>query len=363
MNRLALMLAIVCVSSPLTAQRQWRLVEEQRMGNGDEPNSFGVVGSIAVAASGNIFVVDLKPLQIKLFSPAGAFIRAVGRTGDGPGEYRHVDGLLPMPDGNVMAIGRASGRVVVFTGDGLHVRTTPTTFISFGGGDWGGTLLADGSLLDPISVRPPNWQSTTRDVPRALQRILPNGTRGDTVRFPACRQQTPPGDIVVQIPQGRGYMQTRVPFLPFSQTVFASDGTAWCTPTDVYSVFHFRVGAPDTLHAIRLNVPAPAIPDSGQQRLRALLSRATNIADITVPTKQPVIADIRVDAANRLWVRRTDTPIDAPSFDLYDPQGKSLGIVTTTLRWHRIPLGVGEHAYGVVTGDDDVQYVVRARLR
>jgi hypothetical protein len=365
MRRLTLTFALLFAADPLLAQREWKLVEDLRIGAGDGQASLAFVGPITVTANGNIFVADVRPVQIKLFSPKGAFVRAVGRDGGGPGEYREITGLFTMPDGNVMAIDATGKRFIVYGADGRALRTN--MFGSFGR-EWDGTARADGSLLVPIRVFPSGWKSGTREPPKALQRVLPDGKVADTLRFPGCAQQTPPGDSYVQVPRpgpnGQvGYMQFRVPYLAASQTVFAPDGTAWCAPTDVYSIFHFRVGSPDTLSTIRLNIPAPPIPDSGRRMLDSWAARASNAADITWPKAQPVISAIRVDDSNRLWVRRTATPDKAPSFDLYDPQGKPLGTVTTTLRWDRIPLVVGDYAYGMVTGDDDIQYVVRAKLR
>ncbi|MCR4409480.1 MAG: 6-bladed beta-propeller [Candidatus Saccharicenans sp.] len=39
-------------------------------------------------ASGNIYVLDRKAAQIKVFDPQGKFIRAIGRQGQGPGEFQ-----------------------------------------------------------------------------------------------------------------------------------------------------------------------------------------------------------------------------------------------------------------------------------
>jgi hypothetical protein len=361
-------LACLCIAvglaAPLGAQRTWTLVEDLRLGGGDEPNIFAHVGPIAVTKNGSIFVVDVRPLQIKLFSPTGAFIRNVGRIGGGPGEYVDIGAMVVTPDDSVVVVAPRSGRVIVYAADGRFVRQANVAFSSWGAGPWDGYVGADGSLLESIYLTPGDVRFSARGRPRGFQRIRADGTRGDTLRSPRCEVRSPSKDVAVVIPQGeRGYMSWRVPFMPVPQTAFASDGTAWCSPTDEYAVFRFRVGRPDTLHTVRLSVPAPPIPDAERAKMNAQIVRASNAADITVPKVQPTIAAIRVDASNRLWVRRTDTPDSAPMFDLYDAQGKPLGTVRSTLRWDRIPLVIGDYAYGLVLDDYDVPHVVRARMR
>jgi hypothetical protein len=268
--------------------------------------------------------------------------------------------MVTGPDGHVYVLTPRNRRVIVYAPDGSLVREISTTFPSTK--DWGGTLLPDGTILDDIYLSPANAQSTTAERPRALQVIRTDGTRADTIAFPTCAALRT-SDVYVRIPQGRGYMQMRVPYIAVMQAAFANDGTAWCTPADSYSLFHLRVGKPDTLHRISRDVPAPPIPDSARRMMDGIISRADNRANIDVPKAQPTIAHIRVDAANRLWVRRTATPERAPSFDLFDAQGRTLGTVNTTLRWDRIPLVVGDTAYGLVTDEDGVHYVVRAVMR
>jgi len=65
------------------------LVEEGRFQGMDGTESeLGEPRSIAVDEWGRVYVVDDKPAVIKLFAPDGAFIRTIGREGEGPGEFR-----------------------------------------------------------------------------------------------------------------------------------------------------------------------------------------------------------------------------------------------------------------------------------
>lgn len=356
----------VCIVAgvPCAAQPTWRLIEDLRLGvSVDGPDSFGNVGPIVVTKNANIFVVDDKPLQIKLFSPAGKFLRNVGRTGGGPGEYTEVNAMVLNAQGNVQVVASTDGRVLVFSPNGTLVRQITTEFPN-SGGRWEGTMAADGSLLDPIHIRTSGRSSATGEQRLALQRVRPDGTRGVTMMFPGCALRHTPPQAYLQFNNADGSSwEIRIPNLPSPQTVFASDGTAWCAPGDIYAVYHFRLGRPDTIHVARMNVPAPALTDSQRVRLQRMFSRAVNGKTAEVPKVLPTISLIRVDDSNRLWVRRTATPDAAPVFDAFDAQGRLLAVVKTNLRWIGIPLVVGDLAYGSVLSNDGIPFVVRARIR
>ena len=48
-----------------------------------------------------ILVTDRKSDRVLEFSPDGQFVRAVGRRGDGPGEFRSPLALLEAPEGTI----------------------------------------------------------------------------------------------------------------------------------------------------------------------------------------------------------------------------------------------------------------------
>jgi hypothetical protein len=54
---------------------------------GDSNYVFGAISSVKYAPDGNIFVVDLQRAAVLFYSPDGEFIRQVGRSGSGPGEF------------------------------------------------------------------------------------------------------------------------------------------------------------------------------------------------------------------------------------------------------------------------------------
>ena len=67
-----------------------RLVEDLRIGSTSDPNiGFSQIGSIAVDGLGQIFVLEVRDKNIRVYSPSGVLIRRISRAGDGPGEFRN----------------------------------------------------------------------------------------------------------------------------------------------------------------------------------------------------------------------------------------------------------------------------------
>jgi hypothetical protein len=71
------------------------------------------------------------------------------------------------------------------------------------------------------------------------------------------------------------------------------------------------------------------------------------------------------DDAGNLWVLRSESPANRPTFDIWDATGAQIGVA-------RLPFGVnmmlfqprvlGNAFYAVIDDDDDVPSVVRARI-
>lgn len=87
---------LTVASSAATGQtpRALRLQEELRIGSIDRENyDFSFISGIAVADDGRMFVGQPLEHTVRVYSPAGSFLRRIGREGGGPGEMRGVDGV------------------------------------------------------------------------------------------------------------------------------------------------------------------------------------------------------------------------------------------------------------------------------
>lgn len=71
---------------------------------------------------GNIYVLDRKAVQIKVFDPQGRFIRIIGRTGQGPGEFQSLRYFQITPQNNILAVDLIARRVTVFSLEGQFIK-------------------------------------------------------------------------------------------------------------------------------------------------------------------------------------------------------------------------------------------------
>jgi hypothetical protein len=79
---------------------------------------FGVLGHVASDVDGNIYLLDIQLDEVLVLSPDGEYIRTIGRSGDGPGEFRRPVGLFTTSSGEVAIVQRIPGRIVLLTPTG-----------------------------------------------------------------------------------------------------------------------------------------------------------------------------------------------------------------------------------------------------
>ncbi len=81
---------VVNPAEPLYGEIKLSLEEELRIGKeGDERTQFYRVRDIAADPQGNIYVDDMSNGRVQVFDPQGAFLRTIGRPGQGPGEFEN----------------------------------------------------------------------------------------------------------------------------------------------------------------------------------------------------------------------------------------------------------------------------------
>ena len=70
-------------------------------------SAFSMAWSIAVDNGGNIYVGDLKQACVKVFDKAGAYLRTIGRRGQGPGEMSGVLSVCVNPSNQELIVSEA----------------------------------------------------------------------------------------------------------------------------------------------------------------------------------------------------------------------------------------------------------------
>ena len=82
------------IVEPVSPEKRLSLVEELRIGRltgGSEADLLDLIKGIEIGPGGDIYVLDAD--EVKVFSPAGEFLRSWGRRGEGPGDFDGTLGL------------------------------------------------------------------------------------------------------------------------------------------------------------------------------------------------------------------------------------------------------------------------------
>lgn len=112
----------------------WRLVPELTLGalEGDRPDVFSTISGLAVDADGRILVVDRNTNQLRFFSAQSEHLRTVGRTGEGPGEYTQINGILRLSPDSLLVIDQQGNRYSILTSEDGYERSVRRQLPFFG---------------------------------------------------------------------------------------------------------------------------------------------------------------------------------------------------------------------------------------
>lgn len=305
----------------------WSLDEDARVviGEVEGPGEyvFGRISDVVVDAQGHIHVADPQATEIRIFSPAGAFVRRLGREGEGPGEFGHISGLTLTSSGVAALDGRLN-RVTVFGPEGDVSRTfrlqrpymilehhAPMAFDS-PGRFFDRARLARGVGADSVGVITYAADGSVADT--ALLAVIPD-------------------DQVVLERDGVPYMSIPRPFAPRSSIAFGPDGTVYLTRGGEYRIDVFSP-AGDSLRAIRRTIRPPRVTEAERDSALAFIAEAFDASgariptDVELPERKGVIARMVVDSEGHLWVlHESDAGDSRFEWSVHDPEGRFLGTV------------------------------------
>lgn len=368
MRRLVITLTLAVRASVLSQTPPvWRVQEDLRIGSDVGPSSFNSIYGIAGTTSGNIFILDYKTQEIRVFDKSGKFLRLAARKGHGPGEIINADGLLIAPDGRIWVNDPSNARFSIYSPDGRfieQVMNKPWGWTS----PWGARFDDQGRLVERFA-----FPSTpgSRDLRMHFRRLRSDGAVIDTLRFPSCpiRAAAPP--FVGRSADGTPGLFRTVPFQPQLFYVLDSRGTLWCTPGDEYVVYNYNLQSGDTIAVVRSAAPRPRV--TAEERAAIVAQMDSMFAKFPIrevdysriPATKPAISGIFTDDLGRLWVQRTQTGAGTSEFDVWDSRGRQVASARLNFRVKMdllSPFVTGDHLYAVIVDEDDVQYVVRAKI-
>ena len=351
----------------------WTMQPDLRIGGEAEgPTNFVDIRGIALTRTGNIFVLEFKEQELRVFNAKGGFLRRAGRRGAGPGELSNANGITVGADDVVWMNDQANSRFSMFRADGTFLKQVQ---IPIGGYAyiWHGSVVAPDRILDDLGVSIPTSKTdpaTGRPVFDYRLRFITAAGKADTIPYPRCPgvPQSAPSTLVFGRPGQRGQAYVSLPFQPRQQLAFTRQATVWCTPSDQYRLLTGPVGG--TLREV-VHREFPAIQVTDEERRHELIridSARTKYGTLVsgdpsaIPHVKPAIAQIFADDQGRAWVRRNGVAEDRPVFEVYEASGRQVATVES-----KGPVGdqvaiTGNLMLTVVTDRDDVPFVVRYRI-
>lgn len=336
-----------------------QLSEELSIGALDGPPAltFGTVTKLAEDHRGGIYVLDGQGPEIRHFDASGQFVHAVGRAGEGPGEYTRLSlgmvvdsaGVLYLYDWGNLRVGR-------FAEDGRALDPWPidSSFRTTRPGTW---IYADG---------PGRLLVTTRVDGHPALIVVEDGQVLDTLEVPRL-----PG-----VPEERGG-----PYRVETYWDWHPDGYFVVGVSNAYSLELHRS---DGVLRIRRDVEERAVhPEEADAWRRQFqwMERQPRYRPPEgewLPSTMPPFRGIEVGRDGRIWVRRNVSPIpievqenpNAPPpvgwtqpfvYDVFEPDGTFLGEIRFPERFEPHLFGA-EYVWGVRRGDLDEEYVVRLSI-
>lgn len=317
------------------------------------------LSGVAATPEGGMLVVNGDPAELRFYDSTGQFLRAAGRAGDGPGEFRFPL-LVPFPGSDSIWIYDRVGRFSVFSVDGGFGRVH-TLRVGF-----------------PVGVLPGGRVLTDENTARAGM-DTPEGIMQSDVLYELVDPATGARDTVAEVSGQALYTIggarpsfTQVPFdVATSAAVsanhfFLTEGEA--PEIRVYN----EEGA---LRAIwRLGVKRESVSRGAFTAVaESRLSFARTAADsmelrrrygrMPVPPHRPSIQRLLVDRQGHLWAERFEIdPARPRQWFVLDPTGRALGVVETPARF--VIEEVGEdYLLGRWPAGDAVERVERFGLR
>jgi hypothetical protein len=328
-------------------------IEASRIAIADEPDlvlgdggdvqgldhDFFQIAGVSQLRDGTLVVANSGSRELRFYGADGQLLRSVGRGGDGPGEFRGMQGLWIMAGDTVVVWDRTLSRLQHFSPEGDFVRSTPIVQTPFSAGFSGlrpqpQAVLEDG--LVAVFVHSPHTatQRGVQERPPVLVALHRPGDGGwDSV-------QVVPGNGRILAMGDDGELRSRDYYFP-GYPVVAGAGTTLA----VADAERFRVELFDPegrlISVFSASVPEiPVTADVIEAQLKHMadqipagasdewFDRIRTAAFANHAPSLPKVWTVFVDADERVWVERYDVPgVRSSRWEVFARDGTWVGRV------------------------------------
>lgn len=368
---------VVRADAPPVWGSDLRLVEEIRIGslNGRVEEAFGSVDAVAPVPDGSVLVVDGMVPAVYRFSENGEFVESLGRSGEGPGEYRKIAALEVLSDGTVVLVDTRLARISWLDGEWNEEATA-----HFAGGVYSIRRLAQIGSHGEVHFNRPNLGSTwppSEDLDWIWLTYRRSSGVVDTLVPPPEDEEGP--SYSLQTADG-----TRNPFTVRTLNWMGPEGTLVWGRNDEYAL-NLELGGEKVRQIRRSFEGIPVVGEEWRQWMGFSdeFRRSRGSRYERIPNFKPVFRSLWIDTEGRIWVERYVPAVkheytpeelarigdgrtlyewrEPTVYDVLDPAGVFLGQVTLPPRTG-LAYARGHRIWAVQRGELDEAYVVRFRI-
>jgi hypothetical protein len=329
-----------------------------------ETHEFYRVADANRLSDGSIAVANAGSSEVRFYSSTGAFIKSVGREGEGPGEFQRLTSVDRFR-GDSLAVFDYSARRVTVLGPEWEVSRVISLQLPF---PWKLWPLGDTTLVSMLF-----WPSV----------LVEEGDEG-LVRMPVpVVRFSLTGDVIDTVAIAAGYEELRIlgeNGFGAARPLFGRNSHLAVYGERFYlgaaNQMQYRIFAPDgTLERI-VRVPDYdlALSHEELQAERDVMlgddpspSVRAYVDDLPVPESKPAYSELLVDARGCVWAAKHVGEVtgwlamDPRKWEVFSAQGEWLGSVISPRRFAVFEIG-DDYVLGVFRDDVDVEHVQVLRL-
>jgi hypothetical protein len=382
---------VVAHTAPPHNETPATLVREISIGESDgaPEYSFSEISDLAVGNEGQIYVWDRKEKALRLYDAQGRFVRQIGRSGSGPGEYDRINGIAVRADGKLAVWDAGNGRINLYAANGDYETTWKLTSGFFT------SRAVTSDTANNVYIRASVRRDSTKPFGvTGYIRFGPDGIATDSLVPPAIGPE--PKNLTASTKSMS--VSYGIPYFPSRQWTFSPHGYFVAGPGDPYVLYALPPnGKPVKIE--RASEPVAVDPaDKAEARETTLFGMRQSFPEYQwsgpdIPDHKPAYRALTVDMDGRIWVNvsqpsekipESELPEAAPvvsagtrggsppprprrtwreptAYDVYAPTGVYLGHVEapprTTLYRMR-----GNQVWGVTLDSLDLPTVTRYRV-